>query len=309
MLKKLLLLTVVSLLAACGANDMEEAANDEEDVVVEEAESTEMEEAPETAEEDLDNDTSEETESAESDSEAEADLAEVEVETVEEEVDIAAASADKAAFDLVKDDTFTNETGQAVWEKYQEMTEEYTLRDVFDPEGSGSSSAEVEEMMADMEIEPESMDLGNGHTLMIYHFPDDELAHENGEPFIMADMTFIFDEDDHLIHSSIAPGFYELDLSGTPNADDLAEVISMDDLAGDHDPQVFAVGEMMINEATITQALIPVDADDNTLGLYVYALGDTIVYSNGDLFFTISADFPTYSYLYFQDLVQAYSSM
>ncbi|SOC40612.1 hypothetical protein [Salinicoccus kekensis] len=302
MLRKFLLLMGITLLAACSANETEEAVNDEEDAVVEEAESTEVDEAsPETAEED--NDTSEETESAE------ADLAEVEVETVEEEVDIAAASADKAAFGLVKDDTFTNETGQAVWEKYQEMTEEYTLKDVFIPEGSGSSSAEVEELMSDMEIEPDSMDLGNGHTLMIYHFPDDELAHENGEPFIMADMTFIFDEDDHLIHSSIAPGFYELDLSGTPNAEDLGDVISMDDLADDHDPQVFAVGEMLINEATITQALIPVDADDNTLGLYVYALGDTIVYSNGDLFFTISADFPTYSYLYFQDLVQAYSTM
>lgn len=308
MLKKILLIMVVMLLAACSANETEEAVDDEEDAVVEEAESTEVEEdASGAAEESSDNDPSEETESAEPD--AEADLAEVEVETVEEEVDIAAASADKAAFGLVKDDTFTNETGQAVWEKYQEMTEEYTLKDVFIPEGSGSSSAEVEELMSDMEIEPDSMDLGNGHTLMIYHFPDDELAHENGEPFIMADMTFIFDEDDHLIHSSIAPGFYELDLSGTPNAEDLGDVISMDDLADDHDPQVFAVGEMLINEATITQALISVDADDNTLGLYVYALGDTIVYSNGDLFFTISADFPTYSYLYFQDLVQAYTTM
>ncbi len=189
------------------------------------------------------------------------------------------------------------------------MTEEYELRDVFDPEGSGSSKAEIEEMMADTEIEPDALELENGHHLMIYHFPDDELAHETGEPFIMADVTYIFDEDDHLIHSSIAPGFYELDLTGTPNADDLADVTSMTDIAETHDPQVFAIGEMLINEAVITQALIPVDAEDNTLGLYIYALGDTIVYSNGDLFFTVSADFPTYSYLYFQELVQAYGGM
>lgn len=309
------------MLAACGGNnDVDEEVNDEEDdIIVEETSEDTSEESAANDDEPAEDaaadseDASEETEEAEpteEDTEVEAESSEATVETVdEEEVDIAAASADKAAFQLVDDDTFTNETGQAVWEKYQEMTEEYQLKDVYDPEGSGSSKAEIEEMMSDMEVEPDSLDLDTGHNLMIYHFPDDELAHETGEPFIMADVTFIFDEDDHLIHSSIAPGYYELELSETTSADDLANVTSLGDLAETHDPQVFAIGEMLINEATITQALIPVDAEDNTLGLYVYALGDTIVYSNGDLFFTVSADFPTYSYLYFQDLVQAYGGM
>ncbi|CAM4346174.1 hypothetical protein [Lacicoccus alkaliphilus] len=227
----------------------------------------------------------------------------------EEEIDVAAESSEKVAFELVKEDTFTNDTGHAVWGKYQEVTEEYELKDVYDPEGSGTSMDEVEEMMAEAEVEPESFDLDDGRTLMIYHFPDEALAHEDGEPFIMADVSFVFDEEDHLIHSSVAPGFYELELSGTPVAEDLEEVVYLTDLQENHEPQVFTIAEMVINGATITQTMIPVDAGDNTLGLYIYGLGDTIVYSNGDLFFTVSTDFPTYSYLHFQELVHAYGGM
>lgn len=297
MLKKFILPVCILLLAACGGNEVDEEINDEEDDIIVE-ETSEENESP-----------AEEGPGWEG-SGAEAESAEADIETVEEEeIDVAAESSEKVAFELVKEDTFTNDTGHAVWEKYQEVTEEYELKDVYDPEGSGTSMDEVEEMMAEAEVEPESFDLDDGRTLMIYHFPDEALAHEDGEPFIMADVSFVFDEEDHLIHSSVAPGFYELELSGTPNAEDLADITSLNDLAEDHDPQVFGVGEMLINEATITQVLIPVDADSNTLGLYIYALGDTIVYSNGDLFFTVSTDFPTYSYLHFQELVHAYGGM
>lgn len=327
MLKKFILPASILLLAACGDDGVDEEINDEEDDIIVEEESAEAEGESADDADDIENTDGEDSagnndpaetesteeaadENSEAGAETEEDLDEVADESIEEEeIDVASVSEDKVAFELVKEDTFTNEIGQGVWEKYQQMTEDYEMKDVFKPEDSGSTRAEIEDMMSDMELEPDSLDMEGGYTLIIYHFPDDELAHDNGDPFIMADVTYVFDPEDNLIYSSIAPGYYEVELSDAPTADGISQVSTMSELSESHDPEVFTIGEMVINEATITQTMIPVDSEDNTLGLYIYALGDSIIYSNGDLFFTVGADFPTYSFMYFQELVQAYSEM
>lgn len=337
MLKKFMLPLSILLLAACGDNDVEE--EDEAPVEETEEESDEEEKWPQQEEEEeppeeqvpeqggswKEADATEEDGDSSADeglpggsvsadassvSDSEEELGDVTEESIEaEDFDAAGASEDKPGFEMVKEDTFTNEIGQSVWEKYQEMTGEYALKDVADPESEGSSREEIEEMMADMDIEPDSVELENGDTLIVYHFPDDELAHDNGEPFIMADVTYFFNSEDHLIHSSIAPGFHEVALSEATKADELEGINTLTDLQATHDPQVFTIGEMKINEATITQTLIPVDAGDNTMAVYVYALGDDIIYSNGDLYFTVSVDFPTYAYTHYADLIQAYTQL
>lgn len=342
MLKKFMLPLGILLLAACGDNGVEEEGNEENETAVEEENESAADEEEDDEKwhppEDNVEGPSEETvpdegeggswkeaagtgegDDSASDEESPEDAASADVgsdsssdeltdESIEEEdFDAAAASEDKPGFDMVKEDTFTNEIGQGVWEKYQEMTGEYELKDVANPESEGSSREEIEEMMSDMDIEPDSLELENGDTLIIYHFPDDELAHDNGEPFIMADVTYFFNSEDHLIHSSIAPGFHEVALNEATKSEELEGINTLTDLRETHDPQIFTIGEMKINEATITQTLIPVDAGDNTLAVYVYGLGDDIIYSNGDLYFTVSVDFPTYAYIHYADLVQAYS--
>lgn len=333
MLKKFILPLGILLLAACGDNDVQEEDGEEDETVVEEEndekwhppeddiEGPSEEEVPEQGGSWKEAQSNEEDEDPSSDEESASvglgsvtdsveDADDVTDEPIEEEgFDAAAASEDKPGFDMVKADTFTNEIGQGVWEKYQEMTGEYELKDVTDPESEGSSRDEIEEMMSDMDVEPDSVDLENGDTLIVYHFPDDELAHDNGEPFIMADVTYFFNSDDHLIHSSIASGFHEVALSEAASSDELEGINTLTDLEETHDPQVFTIGEMKINEATITQTLIPVDAGDNTLAVYIYALGDDIIYSNGDLYFTVSVDFPTYAYIHYADLVQSYGGL
>lgn len=343
MLKKYMLPLSILLLAACGDNGVEEEGNAEDETPVEESENDEKwnpsedetegpseEEVPEqggswkeadssegeneTLAEEEEVSAEDATADADSNSDSEKDMDSEQEDGMdnsidEEEFDAVAASQNKPGFEMVKEETFTNEIGQGVWEKYQEMTEEYELKDVANPESEGSSRTEIEEMMSDMELEPDSVDLENGDSLIVYHFPDDELAHDNGEPFIMADVTYFFNNEDNLIHSSIAPGFHELKLKETTGVDELEGINTLTDLQETHDPQVFTIGEMKINEATITQTMIPVDSGDNTLGAYVYALGDDIIYSNGGLFFTVSVDFPTYAYMYYADLVEAYAQM
>lgn len=317
MLKRFMLPLSIILLAACGDEVVEE-----EETPVEESENEEIWRSPEKEEgpeeeipeeggswREVDATEASDIVSAEEKTSEEDEAVDAEPGSEEEEIDVAGASQDKPGFDMVKEETFTNEIGQSAWEKYQEMTEEYELKDIFDPESPASTKAEIEEMMSDMEVAPKALELDDGLSLIIYHVPDDELAHENGEPFIMADITYFFDEDDELIQSSIAPGFHELALNETINSEELEGINSLTDLWETHDPQVFTIGEMKINEATITQTMIPVDAGDNTLGVYVYALGDDIVYSNGELFFTVSTDFPTYSYVYYLDLIEAYTQM
>lgn len=293
MLKKFMLPLGILLLAACGDNGVEEEGNEENETAVEEENESAADEEEDAASADVGSDSTSD------------ELTDVSIE--EEDFDAAAASEEKPGFDMVKEDTFTNEIGQGVWEKYQKMTGEYELKDVANPESEGSSREEIEEMMSDMDIEPDSLELENGDTLIIYHFPDDELVHDNGEPFIMADVTYFFNSEDHLIHSSIAPGFHEVALNEATKSEELEGINTLTDLRETHDPQVFTIGEMKINEATITQTLIPVDAGDNTLAVYVYGLGDDIIYSNSDLYFTVSVDFPTYAYIHYADLVQAYS--
>lgn len=327
MLKKFMLPLSILLLAACGDEVVEEEGNEENENSVEESEEeSENDEtwgSPEEEEEPSEEEVPEQGGSwreAEADEESDIvsaaeetskadETADAESDSEEEEIDVEGASLDKSGFDMVKEETFTNEIGQDAWVKYQDMTEEYELKDVFDPESTGSSRTEIEEMMTDMEVEPDALEMDDGLSLLIYHVPDDELAHENGDPFIMADITYFFDEEDELIQSSIAPGFHELALNEAAQSDELEGINTLTGLQEKHDPQVFTIGEMKINEATITQTLIPVDDGDNTVAMYVYALGDDIFYSNGDLFFTVSVDFPTYSYVYYLDLIEAYTQM
>lgn len=328
MLKKFMLPLSILLLAACGDNGVEEEGSEEDETPVEETEDEEKWHPPEEEEEPPEEQvpeqggswkeadateeggdfSSDESSPGGSVSDTEEDMDDVTDESIEEEnFDAAAVSSEKPGFEMVKADTFTNEIGQGVWEKYQEMTEEYELKDVADPESEGSSREEIEAMMSDMDVEPDTVEMETGDSLIIYHFPDDELAHDNGEPFIMADVTYFFNNEDNLIISSIAPGFHELAISEATSMDELEGINTLTDLRETHEPQVFTLSEMKINEATITQTLIPVDAGDNTLAAYVYALGEDIIYSNSDLFFTVSADFPTYSYIQYADLIAAYS--
>jgi len=334
MLKKFMLPLGILLLVACGDNGVQEEGNEEDEAAVEEEKNGEKwhppeddiegpseEEVPEQGGSWKEADSSEKDGDSSSDEEAASvglgkvtdageDVDGVADESIEEEdFDAAGASEDKPGYEMVTEDTFTNEIGQDVWEKYQKMTEEYELKDVTDSGSEGSSRAEIEEMMSDMDVEPNSVEMETGDTLIIYHFPDDELAHDNGEPFIMADVTYFFDSEDNLIISTIAPGFHELAINETTSMDDLEGVSTLTDLRKTHDPQVFTLAEMNINEAIITQTLIPVDAGDNTLAVYIYALGDDIIYSNSDLFFTVSVDFPTYSYIQYVKMIAAYSQL
>lgn len=256
------------LLAACGSESREESsASQVEDTAVE----TE-----------LDNDSTETIESS----------AHYEVTDVN--------SFDEHMFEnLINITTFTIDQGFEAWTEYKKVTSQYKVSDISVAEDlfDGSSSAEIDEMMGN-HSERGEVELSDREKMVFYRYAVEPPAEEGGMPTHLAEITFYF-IDDHLMSSSITPGFYSVELNTAQKTETLATLLSVEQVK-ELNPQVFTVAEMNLNGETIRQLMIssqPLEdqTDSAVNAFYFFTLGDEIIYYAALPFMNVAQDFPTSS--------------
>lgn len=208
---------------------------------------------------------------------------------------------------MIQDDTFTNEIGYGAWEDYLEVTENYTLREYTNPDDTGSTSEEIEDLMPD-NLEKNEADFSDTVHMVVYRYPDDEMYNDAaGEPSMMAEISFIF-ENDQLIFSSITPGYYEADISNLETLETLGQFTSIEEVAAG-DPDVFTLAEINHHGYVFQQLMISAAPTDDYPGsaataAYVIFLGDNVIQMIAYPFMDASQDFPSYSYLIYNTFIE-----
>lgn len=201
---------------------------------------------------------------------------------------------------LITDTTFSNTTGYQAWLDYVRVTGEYTLGDIEAVESSkGSSSAEIDALF-DETIERAETEITENEKMVFYRYPDEEGGVFSEISSFLAEITFYF-VDDHLVFSSVTPGFYNVELNNAEEFEVLGNLFTVEEIE-ELQPQVFTVSEVIYNGKLLNQIMVPaqpVENQENVVlnAFYFFVTGEEIIQFAYLPFEEVAQDFPTSSVL------------
>ncbi len=292
---RLFLLTSVLLLAACGPDQTEESLGEELDDT---SLSTTKTEEMETDTESL----------TESDTGKTPDP----------------ASGSHLLADFIHEQTFMDPYALQAWEDYQAVAAdasygEITLVQTENPNLSqldGSSLSDIEERFEGLplreDVYMEQVDISESEALHFYRYPAEaESAYSELSDFLV-ELSYYFIED-HLVFSSITPGFYQVDLNNLPDAQTLMTFTTVPEIASIN-PQVFTIAEMKVKDQLIHQTMIPAtfvneEGSEEIMAFYFFSHGEDILQYAFLPFEMVSQSFPDNSVLLYQQIIPEISHM
>src|SRR5699024_1765014 len=148
----------------------------------------------------------------------------------------------------------------------------------------------------------EEVDISEEQKMVLYRFPDEEGGEFSEISTFLSEIAFYF-LNDHLVFSSITPGFYEVSLTDEKEFDVLGNLYKVDELVA-LEPQVFTVSEVKVEGEVLRQTMVPAqplpDQTDVMLNaMYFFVSGEDILHYSVVPFEQVSQDFPTNSILIF----------
>lgn len=212
---------------------------------------------------------------------------------------------------IVEEADFSNDQGYKAWTDYTAIVKEYTLGDYLAPEkGEGSTAEEIDSLM-DSEIERVEVDISDTQKMVLYRYPDKEGGEFSETSSFLAELSFYFVEN-HLLLSSITPGYFSADVSGAPDMDVLMSLLTVEELEK-LKPEVFTVAEVMVNQKLLRQVLVPAqplpDQTDTILNAFYFFIEDDQILHYAYLpFDKVSEDFPTSSILIYNSFFDEMAS-
>lgn len=220
-------------------------------------------------------------------------------------------SSDHVFEGIVEEADFSNNQGYKAWTDYTTVVKEYTLGDYLAPEmGVGSTPEEIDSLM-DPEIERVEVDVSDTQKMVLYRYPDKEGGEFSETSSFLAEISFYFVED-HLLLSSITPGYFSADITGAPEMDVLMSLLTVTELEKLR-PEVFTVAEVMVNGKPLRQVLVsaqplPDQTDAILNAFYFFIDGDQILHYAYLPFDNVSQDFPTSSILIYNSFFDEMAS-
>lgn len=217
---------------------------------------------------------------------------------------------------LVNLETFVNEHGYRAWEDYQTIGDQVIISDVTDLENlNGSSRTEVENVFANIAdrdgIVIDAVDVTEDEQMVIFRYPADDASEYSELAEYYSELTFYYIQD-NLVFTSITPGFYSVDITGLPSADELSQYTSVSQIE-DLGSQVYTVSEMVVQGEPMYQTMVPAMANDEEgneviSAFYFFTREDEIIQYAYLPFDQPSVDFPTYSLSIYQQYVATLGS-
>lgn len=217
------------------------------------------------------------------------------------------------AFDeLVSDTLFFNASSEEAWNHYKEITKLYTLGDTEALDGNGSTSDEVEEMMASIVDEPIELDEAeyeDGTEMLTLVYPLDSSEEDKERRNVLGAIYFYFMEDE-LVFSALTPTTYLLDEDRLYDIEeDLLSIGHLDELKALNPlPQVFGVSEYNFHGEHLRQILLATaphpDLTSDETGMLSFIFYEAIVADvlAGRFEVVSQNNFADSSYVTFRDL-------
>lgn len=245
---------------------------------------------------------SETEESVSSMSMEESESVEIDSVSSEESESVATTPGTHVFSEMITQNTFSNEHGYEAWEVYQTVIENYQLSDYMDPADTTGSTVDEIDALFDPAIMREEVDISEEQKMVLYRFPDEEGGEFSEISMFLSEIAFYF-LNDHLVFSSITPGFYEVSLTDAEEFDVLGNLYTVEELVA-LEPQVFTVSEVKVEGEVLRQTMVPAqplpDQTDVMLNaMYFFVSGEDILHYSVVPFEQVSQDFPTNSILIF----------